>query len=153
MTKRCHSERANMIEQLAVFSESKPGYLEGIARILADANVNIRAFHLTSLGEIGVVKIVVDRTEDAYRALSGHSTVRRMPVIAVRVTDRPGALRDVVSALSQAGINIENISGFAINRSEAVLILEVSDPPAAEHILAAADFHTLDQAEFEAAMG
>ncbi len=142
-----------MIEQLAVFSENKPGRLERITKVLADAGVNIRAFHVASLGEMGIIKVLTDRTEEAYRALSAHGTVRKMPVVAVRVTDRPGALHTVCAVLAQAGINIENVSGFAISRSEAILILEVSDVPAAERILSASDFHTLDEAEFEAAVG
>jgi hypothetical protein len=142
-----------MIEQLAVFSENKLGRLERITRVLAEANVNIRAFHVTSLGEIGVVKIVVDQTESAYRALSAQGTVRKMPVVAVRVPDRPGALHHVTAVLAQAGINIENVSGFSINRSEAILILEVSDVPGAERILAEAEFKVLDEGEFEAAVG
>jgi hypothetical protein len=142
-----------MIEQLAVFSENKPGRLERITRVLAEAHVNIRAFHVASLGEMGIIKIVVDRTEDAYRALSAHGTVRKMPVVAVRVTDRPGALHTVAAVLAQAGINIENVSGFGISRSEAILILEVSDVPGAERILSASEFTTLDEGEFAAVVG
>jgi len=142
-----------MIEQLAVFSENKPGRLERITRALVEANVNIRAFHVASLGEMGVVKILVDKTEDAYRALSAHGTVRKMPVVAVRVPDRPGALHHVAAILAQAGINIENVSGFGISRSEAILILEVSNVPGAERILREAEFRVLDQGEFEAAVG
>jgi hypothetical protein len=142
-----------MIEQLAVFSENKPGRLERITRVLAEANVNIRAFHVASLGEMGVIKILVDQTEAAYRALSAYGTVRKMPVVAVRAPDRPGALHTVAAVLAQAGINIENVSGFAISRSEAILVLEVSDVPAAERILTEAEFKILDEGEFEAAVG
>lgn len=142
-----------MIEQLAVFSENKPGRLERITRALAEAGVNIRAFHVASLGDMGVVKILADRTEDAHRALSGLGAVRLMPVVALRVADRPGALHQVTATLAQAGINIENVSGFAISRSEAILILEVSDVPGAERILSQAEFHILDEGEFEEAVG
>jgi hypothetical protein len=142
-----------MIEQLAVFSENKPGRLERITRALAEAGINIRAFHVASLGDMGVVKVLADRTEEAYRALSALGAVRKMPVVAVRVADRPGALHHVTAVLAQAGINIENVSGFTISRSEAILILEVSDVPGAERILGEAEFLTLDEGEFEAAVG
>ena len=115
--------------------------------------MSIRAFHVASLGEMGVIKILVDQTEAAYRALSAYGTVRKMPVVAVRTPDRPGALHTVAAVLAQAGINIENVSGFAISRSEAILVLEVSDVPAAERILTEAEFKILDEGEFEAAVG
>lgn len=141
-----------MIEQLAIFSENKPGRLEKITEALAKANVNIRAIHVASLGEMGVIKLVVDRPDDAYRALGAPAAVRKIPCVAVRVPDRPGALHEVTRVLREAGINIENASGFAVSRSEAILLLEVADVPAAERALAQADFKTLDEGEFEAAV-
>jgi len=141
-----------MIQQLAIFSENKPGRLERITDALTQANVNIRAIHVASLGDMGVIKLVVDRPDDAYKALGAPAAVRKIPCVAVRVRDRPGALHEVTRVLSQAGINIENASGFAVSRSEAILILEVADVLAAERILAQAEFSTLDEGEFEAAV-
>jgi hypothetical protein len=138
-----------MIEQLAVFSENKPGKLERITAALAEAGVNIRAMHVASLGEMGVVKMVVDRPEEAYEALSGHGTVRKVPALAVRVPDRPGALHDVTAILSEAAVNIENASGFPVSEREAILILEVADVEAAERLLQEAEFHVVDESGFE----
>ena len=141
-----------MIEQLAIFSENKPGRLERITDALAKAGLNLRAIHVASLGEMGVVKIVVDRPAVAFEALSEFGPVRKLPALAVRVPDRPGALHQVTAVLSRAAINIENASGFAVSHSEAILILEVADVPAAERVLAAAESKTLDEGEFEAAV-
>jgi len=142
-----------MIEQLAIFSENKPGRLERITDALAKAGVNLRAIHVASLGEMGVVKIVVDRPAAAFEALAQFGPVRKLPALAVRVPDRPGALHEVTAVLSRAAINIENASGFAVSGGDAILILEVADLPAAERALAAADFKTLDEGEFQAAVG
>jgi len=141
-----------MIQQLAIFSENKPGRLEKITEALAKAHVNIRAIQVASLGDMGIIKMVVDRPDEAYAALGAPAAIRKIPCVAVRVPDRPGALHDVTRVLNQAGINIENASGFAVSRSEALLILEVSDVPAAERLLTAAEFKTLDEGEFEAAV-
>jgi hypothetical protein len=138
-----------MIEQLAVFSENKPGKLERITDALAEAGVNIRAMHVASLGEMGVVKMVVDRPEEAYEALRGHGTVRKVPALAVRVPDRPGALHDVTAVLSAEAVNIENASGFPVSEREAILILEVADVEAAERLLQEAEFHVVDEGGFE----
>ncbi len=137
-----------MIEQLAIFSENRPGRLERITAALAEAGVNIRAMHVASLGDMGVVKMVVDRPEDAHKALRGHGTVRKVPALAVRVPDRPGALHDVTVVLSRAGVNIENASGFPVSDREAILILEVADVSAAEKLLQEAEFHVVQEAGF-----
>ena len=142
-----------MIEQLAIFSENKPGRLERITGALAEASVNIRAMHVASLGDMGVVKMVVDRPEEAYEALAGHGTVRKIPAVAARVPDRPGALHEVTVVLSRAGVNIENASGFPISDREAVLILEVADVPAAERLLREAGFRMVDAAVFPVSQG
>ena len=142
-----------MIEQLAIFSENKPGRLERITEALAEAAVNIRALHVASLGDMGVIKLVVDRPEEAFRALGAPAAVRKIPCVAVRVPDRPGALHQVTRVLNQANINIENASGFAVSRAEAVLLLEVADVATAERVLTEAEFKTLDESEFEAAVG
>jgi len=142
-----------MIQQLVVFLENKPGRLERITGALSAAGINIRAIHVASLGEMGVVKLVTSHPDAAHQALSEFGAVRKLPVLAVRVPDRPGALHQVAATLSKAGINIENASGFAISGSEAILILEVADVPAAERALTAAEFKVLDEGEFEGAVG
>ena len=126
-----------MIEQLAIFSENKPGRLERITDALAKAGVNLRAIHVASLGEMGVVKIVVDRPAAAFEALSEFGPVRKLPALAVRLPDRPGALHQVTAALSGAGINIENASGFAVSGQDAVLLGRLLHAPELEGILTA----------------
>ena len=142
-----------MIQQLVVFLENKPGRLERITGALSAAGANIRAIHVASLGEMGVVKLVASRVDEAFKALGEFGAVRKVPVLAVRVPDRPGALHQVTATLNKAGINIENASGFAISGSEAILILEVADVPAAERALTAAEFKVLDEGEFEGTVG
>lgn len=142
-----------MIEQLAIFSENKPGKLERITAALTEAGVNIRAMHVASLGDMGVVKVVVDRPEEAYEALAGHGTVRKIPALAVRVPDRPGGLHEVTAALSRASVNIENASGFPVSGGEAILILEVADVLAAERLLEEAGFEVLEAEKFSEAVG
>lgn len=46
-----------------------------------------------------------------------------------------GALYEVTAALSRAGANIENASGFPVSGGEAVLIPQVADVPRAERLL------------------
>jgi len=43
---------------ISVFAENKPGRLDHITGVLAQANINIRAIKISDLGEHGVVKIL-----------------------------------------------------------------------------------------------
>jgi len=142
-----------MIEQLAIFSENKPGKLERITGALSEAGINIRALHVASLGDMGVIKMIVDRPDEAFKALGAPAAIRKLPCVAVQVPDRPGALHQACTVLRRADINIEDASGFAVSGSEAILILEVSDVEAAEDALIQAGFKTLNEEDFGAAVG
>ncbi len=54
---------------ISVFAENKPGRLEKITGVLAQADINIRAVKISDLGDFGVVKILVDDPDQACRAL------------------------------------------------------------------------------------
>ena len=76
---------------ISVFAENKPGRLEHITEILAEANVNIRTIKISDLGEFGVVKALVDDPDIAYQALKDHHVlVSKRPIVAVVVDDKPG---------------------------------------------------------------
>ena len=58
------------IEQLSVFLKgNKPGVLATITEVLKDANVNIRALSLTDSSEVGTLRLVVNKPEQAKLAL------------------------------------------------------------------------------------
>jgi hypothetical protein len=116
-----------MAHQVAVFAENKPGRIEKITRILRDGGINIRAITIAGADKFGVVKLLVDRPEEAYRdlAAAGFSVFKR-EIVAVLMDDRPGGLHAVAEILGQAGVNIEDAYGFVIeDRRRAVLVMEV----------------------------
>jgi hypothetical protein len=134
---------------VAVFVEDKLGELARTTRLLADADVNIRWVGIASGERFGVLKFLVDRTEEAQRTLGRHGfAVSLNEVLAVEVEDRPGGLARVAELLARHGLSVANASGFVVSSGKrAVLIIEVDDVVKAQHALQGQHVHLVTEAE------
>jgi hypothetical protein len=123
------------IRLLAIFAENKPGQLAHITGLLAQANINIRWVTIASTEAFGVIKLLVEDEELAYRQLK-HSgvPVSLVEVLGVEVEDQPGTLFQVARWLAESGINVENASGVVFGK-RAILLIEVSDRVRARQVL------------------
>ncbi len=113
-----------LVEQLAVFLENKSGRLAEIAAILAAEKINIRALAVADTADFGILRLIVDRVEEAKVALKNNGfTVGKTGVVAVEVEDKVGGLAKVLGAIREAGLNVEYMYAF-VNKSgeNAVLI-------------------------------
>ncbi len=126
-----------MAFHLSIFVQNKPGQLEKITKILADNQINLKAFSMASAGDFGVVKVVVGDVEKAYQVLKGENiTVSKRKILIAKVPDQPGGLYNLLNILSSNKINIEDCYGFVIEtRREAAIVVEVEKYPLAEEIL------------------
>jgi len=132
---------------ISVFAENRPGRLDHITGVIAQANVNIRAIKISDLGEHGVVKILVDDPGSAYRALKQAGVLAsQKEIVAVAVADRPGGLHEVLKILTRQRINVEDSYGFVLN-TRAVLVIEVADVAETMVLLQAAGLHLLSKEE------
>ena len=132
---------------VAVFVENKPGQTARITKILADAGVNICWVTIAHSGSFGVMKFLVDRPEAAVPQLKGKGLmVSLLEVIAVEVTDKPGALQAVAECLGRHQINLANCSGFVAN-NRAILIIEAHELAQARQVLQAEGLRLLSQEE------
>jgi hypothetical protein len=132
---------------IAVFAENKLGQMSRITQTLANEGVNIRWVTFATSERFGVIKLMVDQTDVAVRALEKQGwTVSLVEVLAVEVPDKPGGLHAVIDGLTRNGINVENSSGFVAN-NRAVVLIEVKDAAAARKVLAREKLHQLSQEE------
>ena len=138
-----------MSVQLAVFMENRPGKLETITKDLAEAGINIRGISMASEGEFGVLKILADDPEKAFRVLrERHYTVSRRTVEIAVIDDRPGGLHELLSALSARSINIEDCYGIVLEEGKrAAIVLDVERFPEAEAVLRARGVRLLEDRE------
>ncbi|MGI6679342.1 MAG: ACT domain-containing protein [Dehalobacterium sp.] len=101
------------VKQISVFLENKRGRLAAVTRLLANANVNIRALSIADTTDFGVLRLIVDQPELAYQELKNNDfTVSTTEVIAVEMPDRPGGLARVLEILDQHQINLEYLYAF-----------------------------------------
>ncbi len=125
-----------MVKQLSVFVENKPGRLAAVTKVLYDRGVNLRAFMIADAGDFGIIRMVVDKTEEAFNALkSAGFTVTLNEVLAVEVEDKPGELHRISKALGDEGINIEYVYAFTSEKHKALIIFRVDDNEKAKKVL------------------
>ena len=123
--------------QLAVFLENRPGKLETVTKILAEAGINIRGITMASEGEFGVLKILVNDPKAAHDALREHHfTVSERTVVVALIDDRPGGLHEMLETLSSNRINIEDCYGIAFEEGHrAAIVMDIERFPEAEAVL------------------
>lgn len=135
------------VEIISIFVENKPGKLEKITKILADAHINILGFSITDARDFGIIKFLVDKTEEAFELLKKSGlVVAKTPALGVEMEDRPGGLHKVVKFISSKGINIENALVYVPQtREKAYFIFEVKNFEEALEKLKDNDFNLLEK--------
>jgi len=125
------------IKQLSIFVENQPGKLVEALEILAGAGIDLRALALADTADFGILRLIVDKTEDALRVLqeAGY-LVKTSEVIPVSVGDKPGGLVSALRILANAGVDVEYTYAFvAHSHDKAYVILRVNDNDAAAKAL------------------
>ena len=101
------------VEQLSVFLENRAGRLTEVTKILSESGLNIRALSLADTSDFGILRLIVSDYEKAKKALKENGfTVGRTNVVAVEVEDKPGGLHNILSLLSENGVNVEYMYAF-----------------------------------------
>lgn len=112
------------VEQISIFLENKSGRLAEVTKILADADINIRALSLADTSDFGILRLIVNDTEKAKTILKEHGfTVGKNEVIAVEVPDRPGGLAGILDALKGKDVNVEYMYAFVERSGENAIII------------------------------
>jgi len=98
------------VQQLSVFIENKAGRVSEVTDILGASGVNIRGFSVSDTADYGILRLVVDKTEQGMAALKEAGfTVKENDVICIDLPDKPGGLAGVLKIVSDAGVNIEYV--------------------------------------------
>jgi hypothetical protein len=137
------------VVQLSVFLGNEEGRLAEVMGILAKANVNIRALSLADTADFGVLRIIVDKPQDAIDALrKAEIVVKTTDIIAVEVEDKPGGLSKVLDVFKNEKINIEYMYAFVEKKNDnAVLVFRVENIEEAINKLKAGKVRVLESDE------
>ena len=124
------------VTQLRIAAPHAPGTLAQICTELAKVAVNISAIMAAPEQPEGI-RIVATPLATARKTLDtlGFS-YKEEDAVAVRVTDRPGALGRVTRKLADAGINVLYAYGSIVKGEErALVVMGVSDVAKAEKLV------------------
>ena len=126
-----------MIKQLSVFVENRTGSLLDVTSAISEAHVNIRAVASFDTPDFGIMRLVVDKPEDAKNYLTGKGFVVRIhEVIGVELEDKKGNLNQMLAILAENGINVNYIYSFVIRQGMApVMVFDTDDYQHAEDVL------------------
>jgi len=116
------------VKQLTVALENRPGTLAHVAKVLADAKVNVLALLGGMAGTHGSVQVVVDNVNKAKKALGGAGlSYTEGTLEQFELANKPGGLAEVAGKLAKKGINID--CAYATvhkNTRKAVVVLGTS---------------------------
>lgn len=137
------------IKQLSVFVENEAGRLAEITAILEQHQIDIRAMSLADTTSFGVLRLIVDRPNDALKAIKNAGfNVSLTDVIAIGVADIPGGLSDSLTILSQNGVVVEYMYAF-ISRQQgrAYVIMRTDNNQRALDVIKANHIPVLTESE------
>ena len=126
-----------MIKELNIFIENKPGRLTVVTELLSKNNINIRAFTVQDRNDFGLMKLIVDRPDDANIILQENGFACAIKkIFAIMTDDKPGGLYKILKVFASINCNIKDSYGFVIDSGKsAVLCIEVEEAVKVKPIL------------------
>ena len=137
------------IKQLSVFIENKAGRLSEILNVLSENHIDISAMSIAETTEFGVLRMIVNDPDTAKTKLRESGViVKTTNVLGLVLDDKPGALADIITMLSQKGVVIEYSYAFlSSNNKGALIVLRTDDQEHTEKLLTEAGIGLLDPKE------
>ena len=112
------------VEQISIFIENKSGRLAEVSGALGAAGVNIRALSLADTSDFGILRLIVDDTDKAFKVLREKGfTVNKTEVIGVGVPDTPGGLATILQILDKSSVNVEYMYAFVERSGDNAVII------------------------------
>jgi len=112
------------IKQISIFLENKQGRLAAVTKLLAEEGVNIRALSIADTSDFGILRLIVNEPDKAYKVLKEQGfTVSMTEVIGVAMSDEPGGLAGVMEILEKRQVNIEYLYAFVGSAYEDALVI------------------------------
>ena len=136
------------IKQISVFLENKPGMLNRMTDVLAEHHVDLRALSMAETKDFGIVRLIVGDVIEATNILKDADFVTSLnSVLAYEIPDEPGGLTKLLSAFTEAKVNLEYMYSFLGGKTanHAYMIFRVADTKNAEPAIAAKGFKALSQ--------
>ncbi|HNV23397.1 MAG TPA: hypothetical protein PLH56_03425 [Candidatus Omnitrophota bacterium] len=138
-----------MAKQINVFVDNRIGRIQSITEVLAHAQINIRAMAIQDRGEFGLVKLIVNKPNEAVLALQEKGfACKQKDVLAIVLADKPGSLFSLLRIFPEDNVNILDAYGFAAETIKgAVFFIEVKNADHVKELLEKKGFKVLSDKE------
>ena len=134
-----------MVKQVTVFIANKEGRIEKVTEVLRENHINISSLSLAESVDFGLLRLIVSDPEAAITCLKAAGLSAKVSnVIAVRISNNPGSLHELLTALTE--FNIEYMYVLSA-QDTASMVMKIRDIEAAEAVLADRGFTILKPEE------
>ncbi|MDO5717702.1 MAG: amino acid-binding protein [Tissierellia bacterium] len=126
-----------MIKQISVLIENEIGTLSEVTDVLAADDINIKAFSVFDTPYVGILRLVVDRADDAEKILSEKGFGFKIGyVVGIEIEDEPGALNRVLKLLAEEKFFVNYMYSMVLRGDKApLMVIDVVDGEKAEKYL------------------
>jgi hypothetical protein len=125
-----------MIKQISILVENEIGTIFEVTDILAQNNINIKAFSVNDTSDFGILRLLVDEYEEAEKVLKENDFGFKVgDVLAVELEHRPGALNDVLKILKEENIGVNYMYSMVIKDDKPLMVIDTHDSVKATKVL------------------
>ena len=104
--------------------------------ILAQNNINIKAFSVNDTSDFGILRLLVDEYEEAERVLRENEFGFKVgDVLAVELEHKPGALNSVLKILKEENIGVNYMYSMVIKDDKPLMVIDTKDSVKATRVL------------------
>ena len=112
-----------IIDQISVFAENRKGSLAEITEMLAEANIDLKAFTVADTTNFGVLRLLVDAPKKALAVLKLNGCIASItPVVSVKMDDQPGSLSKILRLFENAEIEVEYMYAFVAQKENTAYV-------------------------------
>lgn len=135
------------INQISIFIENTKGRLAEVCALLGDNGINIRALTIAESPEFGILRVVLDKPQEAKEILKEHGFIAiSTEIVAVEVSDTPGGLAKALQILAQNNIDVEYMYGFVEKATDkALMVFKFLNADKAIEVLQQNDISVVDK--------
>lgn len=147
MERKALMKEDTMLHQVSIFTANTKGALSKMTAILAKNDINIYTMLATDSAEFGIVRLIVDKSEEARKALEKEGYQCRIDlVLAVDMkSDKPGTLDHILSDLQNANVMIRYLYISFDRRSGSPIAVFSTTESETETFLKGKGYHLLDR--------
>lgn len=135
------------VKQVTVFIANKEGRIEKVTEVLKENAINISSLSLAESVDFGLLRLIVSDPQAATECLKNAGLSAKLSnVVAVRISNTPGSLHELLTTLKENEFNIEYM--YVLSTSDpAAMIMKIRDFEAAEKLLTDKGFTVLKPEE------